>query len=384
MYLWLFMLRFGLSVILAFSISAFSLFAGPGEGNLVVDKENAGKTVVMSKLPLLDFPDEYPSQITTQGDESDGSQQVTTPKRKISEIYAEESDDEPSQRAKMVAVSPTAIKTPIGAMKYRFRGVRENVAKSQSVKRRLGFNLDTSENTINDINIIDTPEHLADVYKQTFPSNHFTHTGTFEGVPYYLDLRLFDPQQVVMRVTELSADVETNLERMQRGCAPFSYKVNPSVEQYLEKPIVVGDPTLPWGVDYVALLHKQQLKHRMDIHHLVKTMNDGVTPLPSDFHHGTDFGVVVKDGEVLAYGVSRKEARHFLKEGAKYYGDCLHPDFGDSKIDRKAFGKWRKGFWKYVANLIIEEKENGTYNPFSKLVPEIPIFSVLSSQESKF
>jgi len=270
-----------------------------------------------------------------------------------------------AERQDLVAASPTALKTPIGGIKKVYRPVREGVARS------LEATLRGAENTP-----INSPSKLKSVFRETFPANHFTHSGVFQDVPYYLDLRLFDPQQAVICVRELSVTVETNLDRMQRGCAPFSYKVTPTVEQYLDQPIMVGNPNFPWGVDYTAMLNRKQNPHRMDIHHLAKTMEDGVTPLPSDFHHGTDFGVVVKKGEILAYGVSKKDARPFLKKGAKYFADCLHPDFGDSKIDRKAFGKWRTAFWKYVAELIIQEKENGTYNPFSPVVPKTEIFSI--------
>ena len=399
------MVRFGLSVALSLAFFPTSIFASPKKNckpfnselfkssspvakRLAFDDNSGserGDSQSVQPLPSLEEVLFHPED--TLGSEGDESQMASfQPKRikiesedpgeseeiDISDLDFEfEADFIPStphkkaQTQKKVPVSPTALNSPEKALNKQLFGVRTRVAKSFESERK----------GKSGTSIINSPSKLEKAF-EGFASNHFTHQGVFQGVPYYLDMRLFDPQQVVLNVRELETKIETNHERMLRGCAPHSYKTSKVIEQYLNEPVMVGNPNYPWGVDYYNHLNKQQNKHRMDIHHLLKTMKGGVTPMPSHIHHGTDFGVVVKDGKILAYGLSRKEARPYLKTGASYFSDCLHPNFGASKIDRKAFDQWRKDFWKYVAKLISDEKENGIYKPFSKTVPKIDLFSV--------
>ncbi|MEB3701790.1 LHH super family [Candidatus Bealeia paramacronuclearis] len=283
------------------------------------------------------------------------------------------------RRNQFTCASPTSLKTPEGALKKHFLGVRKEVAKNKN-NRKFIFDKENLNGSIFQMQkevqgLIKTPEDLKVVYQEKFSSNHFTHFGVFQDVPYYLDMRLMDPQQIVIAKKNGITIFETNLERMEKGTAPFTYKVTPIVERFLNEPIVVGNPDLPWGVDYHAMLMKEQSRKRLDIHHLLKTMEDGIIPLPSDFHHGTDVGIVVKGDQVLASNISRKDAKKegLLKEGS-YYGDCLHPDFGKSKIDRKVFAKWRSDFWKYIAELIKAEKAQGTFDLNPEIVPVIKIF----------
>ena len=175
---------------------------------------------------------------------------------------------------------------------------------------------------------------------------------------------LFDPHSQVLSQTKVW---ETNLQRMERGCAPVGDKGIISAEERVL-------------LTYSEIQKKQNL-YKIDLQHVTQkdtgTEEDPICEMTHDAHMGIDTRFLLEQDSItqevrIAYsGLKKEEALRILESNPHLHmvANVLHfRGGGRSLIDRRLFNDWKSAYWKSRAS---EIKSNRNTKP--------PIFRPLFS-----
>lgn len=226
--------------------------------------------------------------------------------------------------------------------------------KDYWLEARKRFVLEQHPNGQKKRKVLSSPK-AKEILKAKDDGSFFSRKVTFQERTVLQADFLFGLDSVVLSDTE---KWETNLQRMQRGASPIAYKGIISDDQRDK-------------VSQREIL-KLQNRYRIDMQHVTqRESRQGEDPEENPIcemthaaHMGrnaymlVEYDIKTKETQIARSDLEKEEAKNLiLKENQFLVANVLHFRSGDSLIDRSDFNSWRKAYWAYRAEQILESQK---------------------------